>query len=594
MNTQYKDGKIVYEGLYYEDAYYDVANNKIAVCFNGKGSIKNYSVIGDKTYFSSVYSWLKFTINGKPLGVNTKKTVEMIGRTQKTIIENNDATITIKQFLTVNDPCVFEKVIINPKRPINVEIAFSVPGEVWSDDGEPNKDFRFNNDNGFCFASNEKFLAVPGASAFVCKVSTDSPTQINMIYGYDKQTIDNKCHNIDEYEKLADNEITDIVLPSSVITEKDKAFYYSAYFCALENYKELGDFKAFIAGFNYIAPMRTYYRDSYYTVLPMYNGNTEKIKNQIVTLAKGISPDGSCPSAVINDFSPWWGQHYDSPAMFCIQLYDYVNNTGDFSILSTQVNGSSILNLAKLVLDKLTAECDETHLVVKQGKYNQRDWADEVNRYGYVTYVEVFYARALYCMSKLVATTDSDEALRYEKEYKIVKDAINDILWDESKGHYINYKNEDYTEFNLSIDTIFAVIYGIADEEKTNRMLDACQTILESRNNPEVDDFGVMCVYPVYSHIESARNKSSRPLDYHNGADWPYWSAMYAYALKLNGRDYTYPLTRWFDYNIQKGNFTPIEYYSPYCKDGSLLQAWSGVAAFVYNDVDCDFFKNKI
>lgn len=48
--------------------------------------------------------------------------------------------------------------------------------------------------------------------------------------------------------------------------------------------------------------------------------------------------------------------------------------------------------------------------------------------------------------------------------------------------------------------------------------------------------------------------------------------------------EYLNPLQSWFSYNIEKGNYSPIEYFSPACKDGSLLQAWSGAAAFVLDD----------
>ncbi len=516
----------------------------------------------------------------------------MIGRTQTVIIENDALVATIKQFLTPDAPCVYERIKIEPKRKINLELAFVMPGEVDKNEIEANGDFRYKNSNGFCFRANKSFYIVPEVKAFIHEGVFENTSVIDIVYGYNQEAILDTIQDFDACEAHAENEIKSILLPGSVKTEREKAIYYSAYFCALENYKELGDFKAFAAGCHYVFPIRTYYRDSYYTVLPMYNGNTAKIRNQILTLARGISEDGTCPSAVINNFKPWWGQHYDSPSMYCIMLYDYVNNTGDFSILAETINGYTILEHAKKIIDKLSLECDETHLIVKAGQYNQRDWADEVNRYGYVTYVEIFYARALFCMSKLLANTD--DAAKYEKEYQTVKDSINSLLWDENKGYYVNFKNKDYTESNLSVDTIFAVIFGIADKVRAERMLDACQSILESRNNPEIDDFGVMCVYPIYRHMCSARVKSSRPLDYHNGAEWPYWSAVYAYALKMYGRDYEYALTRWFDYNIERGHFTPIEYHSPYCITGSHLQAWSGTAAFVYNDVNCDFYKNKI
>ena len=56
---------------------------------------------------------------------------------------------------------------------------------------------------------------------------------------------------------------------------------------------------------------------------------------------------------------------------------------------------------------------------------------------------------------------------------------------------------------------------------------------------------------------------------------------------------FSYPLESWFTYNVEKGNYTPIEYFSPMCADGSLLQAWSGVSAFVLDDsVSKDFYKD--
>ena len=58
--------------------------------------------------------------------------------------------------------------------------------------------------------------------------------------------------------------------------------------------------------------------------------------------------------------------------------------------------------------------------------------------------------------------------------------------------------------------------------------------------------------------------------------------------------DYMYPLTRWFTYNIEKGNYNPIEFFNPLQKDGSLLQAWSSTGAFVLSYPNGDFFSKKI
>ena len=93
-----------------------------------------------------------------------------------------------------------------------------------------------------------------------------------------------------------------------------------------------------------------------------------------------------------------------------------------------------------------------------------------------------------------------------------------------------------------------------------------------------------MSVYPFYSNVYSASNRSAQPFHYHNGGNWPYFSAIYAYAKRKFGMEYKNALQSWFLYNVKKCNYTPIEYFSPLYDQGSLLQAWSGVAAFVLDD----------
>ena len=106
-------------------------------------------------------------------------------------------------------------------------------------------------------------------------------------------------------------------------------------------------------------------------------------------------------------------------------------------------------------------------------------------------------------------------------------------------------------------------------------------------------DFGVMCVYPFYSRVDGAKNKSSQPYYYHNGANWPYLCAMYAVAKRKYGMEYRYALESWFDYNVKRGNYTPVEFFSPPQKDGSLLQAWAGAVAFVMDeDLSLDFWND--
>ena len=139
-------------------------------------------------------------------------------------------------------------------------------------------------------------------------------------------------------------------------------------------------------------------------------------------------------------------------------------------------------------------------------------------------------------------------------------------------------------------------LFGLTDGDRAVRMLANMEKMLESRNNTkqQAGDFGVLSVYPFYKNIADTVQKSTLPYYYHNGGDWPYLSGMYAYAKLMYGMDYEYPLTRWFTYNLSKGNYTPVEFFSPVHPDGSLLQAWSSTGAFVLKYPEGDFFRKEL
>ena len=118
---------------------------------------------------------------------------------------------------------------------------------------------------------------------------------------------------------------------------------------------------------------------------------------------------------------------------------------------------------------------------------------DNVFRGGYVTYDEGLYARALYALAALFKGRDDCVSAEYAAEYEKVKAAINDLLWDEEKGWFVNYREKDFTEDNLSVDTVVVPLFGLTDDARARRMLGNMERLLESRNNTEqkAGDFGV-------------------------------------------------------------------------------------------------------
>lgn len=588
MKRTYQNGAIIINDNYFADAIFHTSNERISVIFDGKGAIVGYALANEKDMMNGCISLFR---QNNPIDIYVEKTVAMIGRSQTITIHFDNAQLKIVQFLdsSLNGVfCSYELISDNKNDLITVclDLNKNMRDAVLLD----KKELRGRD---FCFGASAEISFADLNNTIYIDITANKTVYSFLSCGENDISTLEIVSMFNHYEQKMRNEIDTIYLPKG-LNEEQKALFYSAYFCSLQNYKCLGEYKAFMAGHHYLLPMRSYYRDSYYTVLPMYRQRSELVKEQIITLAKGISPNGDCPSAVKSDYSEWWGNHYDSPSFLSMMLYDYVKHTNDYSILSFSIDGISVFEKAERAIIKLSKSTDETSLIYKEGPYNQRDWADEVNRNGYVTYNEILYARALFCLSKLsLILGDSIKAQSYMRHFEKVKQAINDILWDDTLGYYVNFKEKDFVEKNLSIDTCLAVLFGISDDKKSLSLLKNMENILETRNNKEqkAGDYGVMCVYPFYSRAVESRNKSSQPYYYHNGGNWPYLCAMYAAAKRKCGMEYRYALESWFDYNVKRGNYTPIEFFSPPQKDGSLLQAWSGCAAFVMDeDISRDFW----
>ena len=370
------------------------------------------------------------------------------------------------------------------------------------------------------------------------------------------------------------------LLLSTAKCREDAAFQAYTLNAAFSSYKSFDGFQGFFAGVNYAAPARTYYRDGYYTALAVLPYRPDWVRAQLVTLARGIADDGSCGSAVDANGAPWWRDHVDSPLFFALLLYAYVANTADSGILDESQIGRKL----SAILEQTIAAMDENGLIPRSPA-SRHDWADNVFREGYVTYVQCLAFGALQLGGSLLPQSE-----RYREAAQRIKAGVNKILWDETLGYYVNFKSSQETETNLSIDTVFAALFDLALPDRATRMLTQMETLLETRHNTRYGEFGTMCVYPPYACAARLVEKSAEPLRYHNGADWPYLSALYAFAKKMYGMEYRYALTRWYERGLAQGYATPWEYDSPYYPVGGMLQGWSAFAAFVLDHDAADGF----
>ena len=352
METSFRDGKIVARGKFYEAAVYDVCANDLRVSFNGKGGITNYSICNHPgSYVRTTY--LNVFTNGVKLDLFTDKTVEMIGRTQKITLETDGGKIEVFQFIPKRGNALCCE--ITAEKSAKYDFVFDL--------GQAKKVFSY--------AADVTSEYIPeNASVYL---HTDKSVRFVCAYGSDEEECRDILSRFDLLKKEIEDEIKSVKIPATAKTERDKALYVSSIFCALENYQEIGEYRGFSAGCNYINPLRTYFRDAYWTVLCMYKDHADLVKNEILTLAHGIDENGDCPTAVTFELTAQWKNHYDSPSFFVLMVYDYINRTGDFSILDETVSGKTIYDYCCLTIDKLAAYEDETHLIVKEGPYNKRD-----------------------------------------------------------------------------------------------------------------------------------------------------------------------------------------------------------------------------
>lgn len=393
----------------------------------------------------------------------------------------------------------------------------------------------------------------------------------------------------------------------SNLNDLEKTLYLFSLHTAISCWKDFGTAQALSAGNNYSFPPRTYFRDGFWTALTLLRTNPKIVREQILILAQGIHED-SCPSAVmfLNDDerellrhsilkSPqlaqfvryendWWSNHHDSGPFFILLVSEYLKLTGDISILFEKIDDITILekiNFIVLQIDNYPK--DKNGLMLKP--YDSNDWSDNVFRNGLVTYDLALQIAALLKAFEFfkIAGIKKDEL--YEK-YNKMKNLFNQKLFNCKKGYFYDFTGT-YLEDHLSLDSVVAILYDVADKDKSLSTLSKMHESLETRNNLKqpYGDWGVMNVWPIYKKRSHLFGKSTFPFRYHNASCWPYLSCAYALAQFKNGLDPSYALFKWWEYSLENGWLNLVEYYSPAYYRGGLNQGWSSFAGFVIEEI---------
>ena len=366
-----------------------------------------------------------------------------------------------------------------------------------------------------------------------------------------------------------------------------------------------GRFAGLAAGVGYAMPPRTYYRDGYWTAQALLPTWPELAREQLLLLAREVTPDGRAPSGVIVA-SPagervwrarraaepalaadhprdgvWWADHTDAPSFFALLACEVAAWTADPDLFEEPVDGVTIGARVAAALEGLERRTDADGLPVKP--LHDRDWADNVFRGGHVTYDAALAYGALTRVAAAVARRDPGRAAAYRARARRLRAAARRRLWSEAAGHHLEFVLADgRAEGHLAIDTLTALRFGLAGEREAASVLAAVRARLETRHNREqpYGDWGVACVFPPYAPWVRRRGKSRFAYRYHDGADWPYWDGVYAEQRLLRGlAGWRYPLARWWRVGLAAGRATPVEYASPPFAPGSPSNGWSAMPA---------------
>lgn len=341
--------------------------------------------------------------------------------------------------------------------------------------------------------------------------------------------------------------------------------------------------------------------DSYWCAQALLPFHPEMVRSEIVALARAVHDDGSLALGVTAvdpadaQLSPesgpydWWPAACDSPSYFAMLVHDYLAWTGERTLLDEQVGSQTIWQKALACVNYLRAR-DTNHDYLFEKRPNQPDWAYDVQRDDWVTYDLALHYQALKCAAEMALWRGEEETARDLAQWALgAQQAVNAHLWSQAAGYYVDYirSYQGFVEDHASIDTLVAVLFGLATEGQSHRHLEHLERTLETRNNDQqyYGDWGVMNCFPFYKQRADLAGPSAWAYSAHNGAAWPGWAGIYALAKLLHRvGDWRYPLERWWSYSLDQYWFTPTEYYSPPydapgVRQSASLYSWSAMPA---------------
>lgn len=294
-------------------------------------------------------------------------------------------------------------------------------------------------------------------------------------------------------------------------------------------------------------------RDQFQDILGIVMSDPGRVRERLINALRFQFSDGS----TLHNFFKLtdWGEktnHSDTPLWVPFGLVEYLNETGDFSILDEKVvyydkGSGTVYEHLKRAIDFCLKS------VSKRGipKIMNGDWNDTLDKVGpegkgETVWGAFFLAHVIKKTFELLRYKNDTKTIKaWQKEYDKLRDVTNKVAWDGE--WYIRAFKDDGSPLGTSKSSqgkifinsqTWSVISGCAPKERGDRALSSVKKYLAKGN-------GIQICYPSYRKVEENVGLISRcvPGKKENGAIFNHASSWFVLASIINGdADFAYDI----------------------------------------------------
>lgn len=286
-------------------------------------------------------------------------------------------------------------------------------------------------------------------------------------------------------------------------------------------------------------------RDRFQDILGVITMEPERVRPRLLDALKFQFCDGS----TLHNYFKLTGSgerthHSDTPLWISFGLVEYINETGDLSILDEVVGfhdegEATVFEHMKRSLDFAISATTERGMP----KIMNGDWNDTLDHIGpsgkgETVWGAFFLAYALKKTFELLEHIGDDKTLeRWKSAYARLEKVTNEYCWDgewylrafRDNGESVGSSKHKQGKIFLNAQT-WSVISGLATKERANSALASCEKYLDT-------PYGMQIVSPSYTEVEDNIGLISRcvPGKKENGAVFNHASSWFVLASIMNG-----------------------------------------------------------